>query len=271
MTDVPFADLSSFLKSRRGSISPQEAGILSVGRRRVLGLRREELAERAGLSVDYYTKLEQGRAGVPSYQVRASLSKALGFDESERAYLDLLVDPRPPQPRPQSLRAGLLEFVRGYSDGPAYMFDPGLDFVAANEPAREILFRGVPDELRDNMARWIFLAEASRAVFVDWRSKAEEVSGILRFALAERGDDQRLRSLVAELMPEPAFARIWRSHIVLDKNHGQKLIRTPDHEKKTLAYETLQSVSAPGHRIVLHKIIDHVGESQGEGVGPGIH
>ena len=134
------------------------------------------------------------------------------------------------------------------------MFDPQLNIVVANDLARHILFRGVPAEFQDNMARWIFLGEGSKDVFVDWRRKAEEVSGILRFAMAERRNDPRLLAVIAELGKRPSFVRIWRSHIVLDKNHGSKLVRIPGGEKKALTYETFQSASDPGYRIVLHTV-----------------
>ncbi|WP_198536911.1 helix-turn-helix transcriptional regulator [Mycobacteroides chelonae] len=246
-------ELSAFLRNRRARIDPATVGIEpGIGSRRVAGLRREELADTANLSIDYYTKLEQGRAGIASASVRSALALALQLDESERRYLDLLLEPNEIpspslHPRPQ-----LAELVCNLRPGLAYLLNYRLDIVATNPHADQILLSGAPTGSVPNLARLVFGSAHGRQVYADWRRKAEDVSGILRFALAEYPGDQGLTRLVNDLLTVPAFSHLWRQVLVLDKNHGPRDLVLPDGKKIPTNYETLRAPADPGFSIVIY-------------------
>ncbi|WP_269854486.1 helix-turn-helix transcriptional regulator [Streptomyces sp. RPT161] len=245
------AELSEFLRSRRARLTPQEAGVpTDGGPRRVPGLRREELARLAGVSADYYTRLEQGRTSNCSDAVLDAVARALRLSDTERVYLFELARPkrtrRRPVVRPQRVRPGLhrmLETLDGHA--PAFVLGRQMDVLAANRLARALItdFDALPQRQR-NMARHMFLDESARELYVDWEICAAETVGALRLLAARHPDDPRLTDLVGELSIKSSHFRTWwADHNVRERTHGTKRYHHPVVGDLTVAYET---VTFPG-------------------------
>ncbi|MBF6241502.1 Helix-turn-helix [Nocardia otitidiscaviarum] len=217
-------DLADFLRTRRSRVDPAAVGIATDARRRVAGLRREEVAHLSGVSVDYYVRLEQGRARQPSAQVLDALAGVLGLAEVEREHLHRLArNPRRPvrtapataRPRPELLR--MLDLV---GDTPAFLLDHRMDVLAGNHLA-ELLF-GRP--LREfNIARHIFLEPDGLALYAAWEKCTLDTVGHLRLAAGKYPDDPKLASLIGELaMGSDRFRRLWARAEVRGRTHGLK-------------------------------------------------
>jgi transcriptional regulator with XRE-family HTH domain len=220
-------DLAGFLRTRRSRIAPSAAGIPTDSRRRVEGLRREEVAHLSGVSVDYYVRLEQGRATQPSDQVLDALARILGLDETERGHLYRLARQRRPRAKSPSgrLRPELLRVLDLVTDAPALIMDHRLDVVAGNRLARLLYGRDIPGL---NTARHIFLEEAERGLFADWENCTLDVVGHLRLAAGKYPDDPRLASLIGELaMGSERFRRLWARADVRARTQGRKAYRHP--------------------------------------------
>ncbi|MFE2643577.1 helix-turn-helix transcriptional regulator [Streptomyces nigra] len=220
-------DLASFLRIRRSRVDPETVGIPVDSRRRVEGLRREEVAHLSGVSVDYYVRLEQGRATQPSEQVLDALARVLGLDEIERGHLTRLSCQRRRRAkapggrlRPEVLR--VLDLVTG---APAFIMNHRLDVLAGNRLAGLLYGRPMPGL---NTARHIFLEEADRGLYADWEKCTVDVVGHLRLAAGEYPDDPRLASLIGELaMGSERFRRLWARADVRARTHGRKAYRHP--------------------------------------------
>ncbi|MGW4002404.1 helix-turn-helix transcriptional regulator, partial [Streptomyces nigra] len=220
-------DLASFLRIRRSRVDPATVGIPVDSRRRVEGLRREEVAHLSGVSVDYYVRLEQGRATQPSEQVLDALARVLGLDEIERRHLTRLSCQRRRRAkapggrlRPEVLR--VLDLVTG---APALIMNHRLDVLAGNRLAGLLYGRPMPGL---NTARHIFLEEAERGLYADWEKCTGDVVGHLRLAAGEYPDDPRLASLIGELaMGSERFRRLWARADVRARTHGRKAYRHP--------------------------------------------
>ncbi|MEV8087516.1 helix-turn-helix transcriptional regulator [Streptomyces nigra] len=220
-------DLASFLRIRRSRVDPATVGIPVDSRRRVEGLRREEVAHLSGVSVDYYVRLEQGRATQPSEQVLDALARVLGLDEIERGHLTRLSCQRRRRAkapggrlRPEVLR--VLDLVTG---APAFIMNHRLDVLAGNRLAGLLYGRPMPGL---NTARHIFLEEADRGLYADWEKCTVDVVGHLRLAAGEYPDDPRLASLIGELaMGSERFRRLWARADVRARTHGRKAYRHP--------------------------------------------
>ncbi|MEV4844523.1 helix-turn-helix transcriptional regulator [Micromonospora matsumotoense] len=220
-------DLAGFLRTRRSRVDPSVAGIPTDSRRRVEGLRREEVAHLSGVSVDYYVRLEQGRATQPSEQVLDALARVLGLDETERGHLHRLARQRrrrtkSPSGRP---RADLLRVLDLIIDAPALIMDHRMDVVAGNRLAG-LLYGRTTTGL--NTARHIFLEEAERGLYAEWEKCTLDVVGHLRLAAGKYPDDPRLASLIGELsMGSERFRRLWARADVRARTHGYKAYRHP--------------------------------------------
>ncbi|MFF2190842.1 helix-turn-helix transcriptional regulator [Streptomyces sp. NPDC058155] len=220
-------DLAGFLRTRRSRVDPAAAGIPTDSRRRVEGLRREEVAHLSGLSVDYYVRLEQGRATQPSEQVLDALARVLGLDETEREHLYRLARQRR---RPAKVPAGrvrpdLLRVLDLITDAPALIMDHRLNVRAGNHLARLLYGRPMPGL---NTARHIFLEEAERGLYADWETCTLAAVGHLRLAAGKYPDDPRLASLIGELaMSSERFRRLWARADVRARTHGRKAFRHP--------------------------------------------
>jgi transcriptional regulator with XRE-family HTH domain len=220
-------DLAGFLRTRRSRVDPSTVGIPTDSRRRVEGLRREEVAHLSGVSVDYYVRLEQRRATQPSEQVLDALARVLGLDETEREHLYRLARQRRRRAKSPSgrLRPELLRVLDLVTGAPALIMNHRLDVVAGNRLARLLYGREMPGL---NTARHIFLEEAERGLYADWETCTLDVVGHLRLAAGQYPDDPGLASLIGELaMGSNRFRRLWARAEVSARTHGRKAYRHP--------------------------------------------
>ncbi|MFF7813627.1 helix-turn-helix transcriptional regulator [Streptomyces sp. NPDC007945] len=220
-------DLAGFLRTRRSRVDPAAAGIPTDSRRRVEGLRREEVAHLSGVSVDYYVRLEQGRATQPSEQVLDALARVLGLDETERGHLYRLARQRRHRAKAPSgrVRPELLRVLGLVTDAPALITNHQLDVLAGNRLAGLLYGRPLPGL---NTARHIFLEESERGLYADWEKCTLDVVGHLRLAAGKYPGDPRLASLVGELaMGSERFRRLWARADVRARTHGRKAYRHP--------------------------------------------
>jgi transcriptional regulator with XRE-family HTH domain len=241
------AELSEFLRTRRARLTPEDVGLPRFGRhRRVPGLRREELAQLAGVSVAYYTRLEQGHSRNVSAEVLDAIARALRLTDAERAHLTHLAKPKrhkkKPSTQPQQVRESLRHLLEALEGVPAYVTGRRTDILAWNRMAA-LLFGdwGTMPPHERNWARLVFLRPDFREVYVEWESKAHDVVSFLRMDAGCHPDDPQLSALVGELsVKSEEFRRLWATHDVKEKGHGVKRMRHPLVGEMTLAFETLR-------------------------------
>ncbi|GHC60190.1 transcriptional regulator [Streptomyces cinnamoneus] len=251
----PRRALGGFLRARRERVAPEHVGLAGSRRRRVRGLRREELAQLAGISVDYYVRLEQGRATQPSVEVLDALAGALGLDAAERRHLTTLACSRG-GPAPRARVSPLLQRVMdAMADLPAFATDHRLDVVAWNVLGAELMGGLAEPGRRDrNQARYLFLDPACREVFPEWEDRAVEAVGQLRVSAGRYPDDAELAGLINELSGHsPEFRRIWATGEVVMCTAGRKRLRHPVAGLLHLDHEALHVPTAPGEvGLVVH-------------------
>ena len=251
-------EMAEFLQTRRARLQPEDVGIRPhPGPRRVPGLRREELAQLAGVSVDYYVRLEQGRSGNVSASVLEAVARALRLDDVERAHLFDLAKPKRTvrrSPRPQRVRPELNRLLDSLDHLPAFILGRRMDVLACNRLARALIcdFDAVPREER-NMARYMFLDEEARERYVDWESCARDTVGILRMDAGRHACDPQLNALVGELsVRSEEFSRWWAEHDVRERTHGTKRYRHPLVGDVTVEYETLRLADDSDQSLVIY-------------------
>ncbi|MFJ2767584.1 helix-turn-helix domain-containing protein [Streptomyces sp. NPDC087300] len=241
------AELSEFLRTRRARLQPADVGLPDFGRhRRVPGLRREELAQLAGVSVAYYTRLEQGNGRNVSAEVLDAIARALRLTDAEHAHLMHLAKPKAHKKkkagRPQSLRLGLRQLLDAMDGVPAYVVGRRADILGWNALAAALF--GDWGELAPkdrNWARISFLDPRSRELFVDWEQKASDVVSHLRMDAGCYPNDPQLSALVGELsVKSEEFRSLWARHDVREKGHGTKRMHHPLVGDLTLSYDTLR-------------------------------
>ncbi|KOV75818.1 MULTISPECIES: helix-turn-helix transcriptional regulator [unclassified Streptomyces] len=228
------AELSEFLRSRRARLKPEDVGLADFGRhRRVPGLRREELAQLAGVSVAYYTRLEQGNGRNVSAEVLDSIARALRLTDAEHAHLTHLAKPKTlkkkPVARQQQVRAVLRQLLDTMDGVPAYVVGRRSEILAWNRMAVALFgdWGKLPPGER-NWARLVFLRPEYRELFVDWEQKAIDIVCALRMDAGCDPDDARLSALVGELSVKSGeFRRLWATHDVKEKSHGVKHLHHP--------------------------------------------
>ncbi len=247
-------DLGEFLRTRRARVRPDDVGLPGGGRRRVPGLRREELALLAGVSVDYYMRLEQGRTPAVSDAVLDAVARVLRLDETERAHLRNLVRPvASRKPSPQRVRPGLRRLLDRMTDVPAFVMGRRTDLLAWNGLAGALYgFEQFAPEMV-NSARHAFLDPEARRFYRDWPTVAADTVAVLRLDAGRHPDDARLAALVGELsVKDETFRKLWAQHAVLEKTHGTKLFRHPVVGDLDLDYETLSFPGDPDVSLVVY-------------------
>lgn len=231
MTDT---ELGDFLRSRRARLSPGMVGIEPHGTsRRVAGLKREEVAQMAGISVDYYVRLEQGRPVHYSESVLGAVGRALRLDPLEQSHLGALARirgrraPRGPQGRQQVL-AAYERIMSAVVDRPVFVTDWRLNVLTANPLALALyLDMGSEDPQERNFARLVFAHPDARTLFVDWDVTAALTVGALRRCLVDHRDDDELSDLIAELRLRPGFEELWERYELDESAHVRKRYRHP--------------------------------------------
>jgi transcriptional regulator with XRE-family HTH domain len=227
-------DLATFLVTRRHRLRPGDAGLPAVGRRRTPGLRRQEVAQLAGMSVDYYIRLEQARGPRPSRQVLAALARALMLTADERDYLFRVADESPPPIAGPSreISPGIRSLLDSMPETPAYVVDAKYDVLAWNNLATYFIgdLSGFAGSER-NMIRWIFCLPATAVPWTDPESARFTRSTIadLRAAYARYPTDPGIQGLITELLgTSPRFAEIWEAHEVESRRPTIKRVDHPE-------------------------------------------
>jgi transcriptional regulator with XRE-family HTH domain len=257
----PRSEISDFLRGRRARVNPQDAGLPDDGRvRRVPGLRRDEVARLANMSVEYYTRLEQGRAQNPSPEVLESLAAALRLDASEHDHLLDLAGRRTPRRRApvkaQRVRPGLLLTLQSLESVPAFIIGRRMDVLACNRLAKAVLtdFDALPAKRR-NLARWYLLDPEARERTVDWEAMAQASVAVLRFDAGRHPEDRQLADLVGELtLGCPEFSGWWNDHEVLRRTHGVKSYRHPVVGEMEFQYESLEFPDDPDQTLCVYNV-----------------
>ena len=260
MTSTP--GLGEFLRTRRSHLRPEDIALPDFGgRRRVAGLRREEIAQLAGVSVDYYTRMEQGRVPNPSPAVLDALAHALRLDQDESAHLHRLTRAqvtartasRRPAP-PQRVRPMLQRLLDELSDLPAMVMGRRMEVLAWNAAAAALFgdYAALPPAER-NIARITFLDPASRHLYANWTTCARGNVAYLRLAAGRHPDDPQLANLIGELsMKSEDFRRWWAEHPVQDKTAGTKHFHHPVVGDLELTYETLRTAEDPDQALITY-------------------
>ncbi len=238
------AELSEFLRTRRARLKPEDVGLPDFGRhRRVPGLRREELAQLAGVSVAYYTRLEQGNGRNVSAEVLDSIARALRLTDAEHTHLTHLAKPKQlrkkPAARTEQVRGAVRQLLESI-EVPAYVSGRRSDILAWNRMAAALFgdWSQLPAQER-NWARLTFLKPEYRELFTPWEQKAADMVAYLRMNAGCHPDDPRLSALVGELsVKSEEFRRLWATHDVKEKNYGVKQLRHPLVGDLTLNFET---------------------------------
>ncbi|MFB6934259.1 helix-turn-helix transcriptional regulator [Streptomyces sp. HUAS 31] len=241
------AELSEFLRTRRARLKPEDVGLPDYGRhRRVPGLRREELAQLAGVSVAYYTRLEQGNGRNVSAEVLDAIARALRLSDAEHAHLTHLAKPKrhkkKPVSRTEQVRPVLRQLLDSFDGVPAYISGRRSDILAWNGMAAAVFgdWSELPAQER-NWARLVFLRPEYRELFVEWDQKAFDIVAFLRMDAGCHPDDPRLSALVGELsVKSEEFRRLWATHDVKEKSYGVKPLRHPLVGELTLNFESFR-------------------------------
>ena len=254
-------EVREFLTTRRAKITPDRAGLPTFGRhRRVSGLRREEVALVAGISVEYYTRLERGNARGVSDDVLEAVSRALQLDDAERAHLLDLVrtanEQRPPRRTagPPRVRPSIQRVVDALSDVAAFVHNGRLDIVYANPLAAAIYSDHYRDPVRPpNTARFLFLDPRAKTFYVDWEKVAQDVVATLRGEAGRNPYDRALSDLIGLLSTRSDEFRVrWASHDVRFHRSGTKRLHHPLVGDLTLTYESLELPADAGLTLVTY-------------------
>ena len=253
-------EIRDFLVSRRARITPEQAGLPAYGgNRRVAGLRREEVAMLAGVSVDYYTRLERGNARGASDSVLEALARALQLDEAERAHLFDLVHAastntaaRPPRhPARSQVRPSVQRILDSMTTTPAYVRNGRLDILATNRLG-QALFAPVFDSPAQpaSPARFLFLDPSATQFYIDWERQAQDTVAILRTEAGRNPHDRALSGLIGELSTRSEIFRTWwAAHNVRFHRTGIKRLHHPAVGDLTLTFEALDLAADAGLRI----------------------
>ncbi|MEY9968495.1 transcriptional regulator with XRE-family HTH domain [Streptacidiphilus sp. MAP12-16] len=253
MGSAPAGPLGEFLRAQRARIEPKEAGLFGGGgTRRVAGLRREEVAVLAGVSADYYARLEQGRERNPSAQVLDAIARALKMDADARGHL-YRVSGMNPNLAPGSSRdlvhPALLQLLDSFPAAAAYVLSPVFDILAVNDLADALLS---PFDGTRNMLRVLFGHPRAREVFVDWPTVASATVHALRLNAGLYPGDPDISALVEELLADsPQFRALWQDQSVGGLARAYKVFVHPDAGRIELTYQTFDVRDAPGQQLLV--------------------
>jgi transcriptional regulator with XRE-family HTH domain len=243
--------LGDYLRARRNLVRPADVGLIAGERRRVPGLRREELAMLAGISSDYYLRLEQGRDLHPSAQVLDALAKALQFDAAATAHLHELARPRArrrPRPRTEQVPAGIAQLI-DQLPMPAFVSGRYLDVLAANALARALSPSFAPGR---NLVRQVFLDPGDRDLHLDWDRATAGVLGGLRALAGADPEDPRLAALIGELsIRSDRFRTLWARADIGHRAGGTSHMRHPQVGELHLRREKLDVAGTDGQQLVI--------------------
>ena len=245
----------------RGRLAPEDVGLRSVGRRRTPGLRRQEVAELAAVSIDWYIRLEQGRAGAPGSAVLDALAEALRLSPVEREYLHLTARGEAP-PRPLlDQRGGVTTSLRAILDGmpmlPAYVVDHSFDILAHNAAATAMFGDGFGRGTASNVALLLFLDPDTRRGQLNWEQIARETVGALRANAAKYPDDPRMQAVIARLRAgHRDFAAWWGDHTVGERCSGVKRVAHPAAGVLTVSYDMFSAPEASEQRLMVLTPVD---------------
>ncbi|MEV5574791.1 helix-turn-helix transcriptional regulator [Spirillospora sp. NPDC052269] len=262
------SELGEFLKSRRAAVRPEEFGITPhPTRRRVAGLRREELAALANVSITHYTRLEQGRTTGASDGLLESIARTLRLSDDETGHMKDLARPRPPgaassrltRPPLAQVSASARQLLAAMADVPALVLDRRNDVLAWNRLGHALLAGhlspegpGTP-ETRPNMTRMLFLDERYRALYANWDDQAELAVAALRLVAGRHPDDRSLAELVGQLtMNCDEFASLWARHPVRTCTSGVKHLRHPLVGAMELSFENLVIPGSSGQHLIAY-------------------
>ncbi|TCO44258.1 transcriptional regulator with XRE-family HTH domain [Actinocrispum wychmicini] len=253
MGDQRNTELGDFLRSRRAALSPAESGVPTGGSaRRVPGLRREEVAQLAGVSVNYYTRIEQGESHQMSDSVMEAIANALRLDEGERLHLFRLAWPAQVTRRetgPERIRATVVALAESNTEQAVMIVGRRTDLLGGNRLGFALY--GLSPDQRPNIARMMFLEPAMRDLVVDWPDQARNIAAYLRMASSDQPDDRLLAELIGELsIKSEDFARIWAAHPVGECLHGVREYQHPLVGHLVLNEESLRLPDDPGQRIL---------------------
>ena len=255
------SEIRDFLGSRRAKLTPAQAGLPAYGnRRRVSGLRREEVALLAGVSVDYYTKLERGHLNGVSDSVLDAIAGALQLDEAERAHLFDLAQAthasRQARRRParHQVRPQIQQILDAIADAPAYVRNGRRDVLAANRLGRALYSELYANPARPvNVARFVFLDPRARDFFLNWEVAANDMVAALRAEAGKNPYDRGLSDLVGELTTRSEeFASRWAAHNVRFHRSGRKDIHHPVAGDLHLTFESLDLPADPGLSLIVY-------------------
>jgi transcriptional regulator with XRE-family HTH domain len=254
-------DAAEFLKSRRDRVTPTQAGVFGSGRRRVPGLRREEVAYLAGVSVDYYVRMERGDLRGVSPEVLDALARALQLDEAETAYLHDLAHAAGPgarkrrEPAPRgAVRPGLQRFVDAVTGAAVTVQNRAGDIVATNALGRA-LYAPVLDSAagRGNTSRFLFLDPAARLFWPDWHLIADQNVASLRSIAGQHPHDKTVTDHIGELVTRSDDFRLrWAAHDVRFHRTGTKRLHHPEVGDLELDYETMDLPASPELRMTAY-------------------
>jgi transcriptional regulator with XRE-family HTH domain len=251
-------DVRKFLTSRRARITPEEAGLpLYGGNRRVTGLRREEVAMLAGMSVDYYVRLERGNLSGASDSVIEALARALKLDDAETAHLFDLARAATSSPRvrrkrsPQTVRPSVQRVIDAITTAPAWVRNDRGDVLAANELGQALYLDLMAEQTTPpNSARFTFLNPKAQEFFADWERSADDIVAVLRSTAGKNPYDKDLTDLIGELSTRSEeFRTRWARHDVKYHRTGRKRLHHPIVGDLDLSFEALELPGDPGLRI----------------------
>lgn len=233
------AELGEYLKSRRAAVGPADVGLTSVGVRRVQGLRREEVALLAGVSVDYYSRLEQGRERSPSVQVLESLAAVLRLDDDGRNHLFRLAGLAPRAQRSQvsdRVDPALMRLMEAWPDNPALIYNRAYDILATN-PLAAALFGELGAV--GNLMLLVFTDPRARDFYADWHVIAQNSVAGFRMGYGAAPDDPRTRAVLGELLnTSEEFRTLWERRDARRKSLAEKSFRHPEIGLVTLSMQT---------------------------------